>query len=38
MGNKSWTIKARFLVPVAGISKNGFLFVLISGNRHNNGI
>ena len=38
MGNKSWAIKARFLIPVAGISKRGVLFVLISGHRRNNKI
>ena len=27
MGNKSWEIKARFLIPVAGISNRGVLFV-----------
>ena len=34
MGNKSLAIKARFLIPVAGISKRVVLFVFISRHRH----
>ena len=48
MANKSWAMKAGLTPcllnladvcnPVAGISKRGVLFVLISGHRHNDKI